>query len=427
MTGRHLDVYLDGRLSGRLTQSASGNVTFEYDEAYRASDDATPLSLSMPLTAAVHRKRAVLPYLQGLLPDSEEALGAIARRYSVSANNPFALLEHVGIDAAGAIQLVPPGETASDAVLERKRVRRVDDDEVATMLSRVVSEYAEGAPYYDAGGRFSLAGAQPKIALHKLSDGSWSVPEDATPTTHILKPVAGTFRRIDVVEQMTMHAARLLGNRVASSELMRIGEWDVLVSERYDRASVNGQWRRLHQEDLCQALSVPPSKKYQHLDGGPGVADIAGLVRSLPLTADRRSTGTAFYRALVFNVIAGCTDAHAKNYSLMLEQRSVRLAPLYDLLSYAAYWDGSARLDSAMSVGGEYRLRSISAAKLEQAGAMFGVDRAEAAEIVDTTRKGLYPAFESARAAVERVRGTSALAVADELLFGLRRLPLAVA
>ncbi|WP_157987450.1 HipA N-terminal domain-containing protein [Jiangella endophytica] len=112
MTGRYLDVHLDGRLCGRLTQSTSGNVTFEYDSAYRASDDATPLSLSMPLTAAVHRKRAVMPYLQGLLPGSEEALRSIARRYSVSANIPFALLEHVGIDAAGAIQLVPPSATA---------------------------------------------------------------------------------------------------------------------------------------------------------------------------------------------------------------------------------------------------------------------------------------------------------------------------
>jgi serine/threonine-protein kinase HipA len=425
VTGRSLDVYLDGRFCGRLTQANDGNVTFEYDSAYRASDDATPLSLSMPLTAAVYKKRAVLPYLQGLLPDSNEALQAIARRFSVSANNPFALLEHVGVDAAGAIQLVPSGETASDAVLKRTRVRRVDDEEVATMLSRVVSEYAEGAPYYDAAGRFSLAGAQPKIALHKLPDSSWGVPEDATPTTHILKPVAGAFRRIDVVEQMTMHAAEVLGNRVASSELVRIGEWDVLVSERYDRVVVNGQWRRLHQEDLCQALSVPPSKKYQRHDGGPGVAHVAALVRSLPLTADRRLTGEAFYRALVFNVIAGCTDAHAKNYSLMLEQRSVRLAPLYDLLSYAAYWDGLAHLDSAMSVAGEYQLNRISPAKLEQTGTKFGIDRGTAAEIVDATRKGVYTAFESARATVE-AHGDPALAVADELLRGLRKLPLVV-
>lgn len=123
--------------------------------------------------------------------------------------------------------------------------------------------------------------------------------EDATPTTHILKPFAGTFRRIGIVEQMTMYAADVLGNRVARSELVRIGEWDVLVSERYDRAVMNGEWRRLHQEDICQALSVPPSKKYQHRDGGPGVAAVAGLVRSLPLTVDRRSVGEAFYRARV--------------------------------------------------------------------------------------------------------------------------------
>lgn len=426
MTGRSLDVYLDGRLCGWVTQTSSGNLTFEYDGAYRNSGDATPLSLSMPLTGSVHRRRAVLAYLQGLLPDSDEALRAIARRYSVSANNPFALLEHIGIDAAGAIQLVPSGGVASDAVLERTRVRRVDDDEVATMLSRVVSEYADGAPYYDAVGRFSLAGAQPKIALHRLPDGSWGVPEDATPTTHILKPVAGAYRRIDVVEQLTMRAAEILGNRVAKSTLLRIGEWDVLVSERYDRARVGGTWRRLHQEDLCQALSVPPSKKYQRHDGGPGLADVAGLIRSVPLTADRRSSGEAFYRALVFNVIAACTDAHAKNYSLMLDQRSVRLAPLYDLLSYAAYWDGSVPLDSAMSVGGEYWLSKISPARLEEAGAMFGVERSDAAEIVDTTRKRVHPAFESARAALEDDLGKAEIGIADDLLRGLRRLPLVI-
>lgn len=426
MTERYLDAYLDGRLCGRVTQTTSGNVTFEYDHAYRAADDATPLSLSMPLSGSVHRKRAVLPFLQGLLPDSDEALRAIARRFSVSANNPFALLEHIGIDAAGAIQLVPPGTTASDAALERVRVRRVDGDEVATMLSRVVSEYADGAPYVDAAGRFSLAGAQPKIALHKLPDGSWGVPEDATPTTHILKPVAGTFRRIDVVEQLTIHAAQLLGNHVATSELVHVGEWDVLVSERYDRAATGGTWRRLHQEDLCQALSVPPFKKYQRHDGGPGIADISRLVRSLPLTADRRSTGAAFYRGLVFNVVAGCTDAHAKNYSLMLDQRSVRLAPLYDLLSYAAYWDGSAPLDSAMSIGGEYWLHKISPAMLAEAGATFGVEKAEAADIVETTRRRVYPAFESARAAFEGDHGTAGLGIADDLLRGLRLLPLVI-
>ncbi|MFT4028671.1 MAG: HipA domain-containing protein [Protaetiibacter sp.] len=426
MTDRSLEVFLDGRRCGELTQSRDGNLTFSYELGYRESDDATPLSLSMPLAAVTHRKRAVLPFLHGLLPDSEEALSAIARRYSVSPNNPFALIEHIGADVAGAIQIVPPGFLSPDATETRAQLRRVSEDEVTTMLDRTVAEYTEGAPYYDAVGRFSLAGAQPKIALHRMTDGSWAVPEDATPTTHILKPVVGRFRRIDVVEQLTLHAAGVLGNEVSASELVRIGEWDVLVSTRYDRKKVDGRWVRLHQEDLCQALSVPPAKKYQHRDGGPGVADIAGLIRSLPLDADRRAVGEAFYRAFVFNVVAGCTDAHAKNYSLLLHERSVRLAPLYDLLSYAAYWDGSARIESAMSVRGEYSLRQITPAMLEQEGRRFGLDADAAGAIVDRVRAGLIGAFDEARENVARY-GSDAVDIADRVIAGLRNLPLVAA
>ncbi len=294
---------------------------------------------------------------------------------------------------------------------------------MSTMLSRVVSEYTEGAPYYDGAGRFSLAGAQPKIALHRLPDGDWAVPEDATPTTHILKPVAGRFRRIDIVEQLTMHAAAALGNHVARSELVRIGEWDVLVSERYDRALAGGTWRRLHQEDFCQALSVSPGRKYQERDGGPGVSQITGLLRALPLQHDRVAAGDVFYRAFVFNVIAGCTDAHAKNYSLLLNGRSARLAPLYDLLTYAGYWDGHQRLTSAMSVEGEYALDRITASGLERVGTRFGIAPEAAADIVEVTRRGMITAFESASAEAAAER-PDVEAVTADVLNGLRQLPL---
>ncbi len=423
VSDRGLEVYLDGVLCGRLTQSSSGNLSFAYERAYRESPDPTPLSLSMPLAATTHKKRAVLPFLQGLLPDNDEALGAIARRFSLSANNPFAMLEHVGADVAGAVQIVAPGDAAPDSVQTRTTVRVVSDIEVATMLEHVVAEYADGAPYYEESGRFSLAGAQPKIALHRMPDGSWGVPEDATPTTHILKPVAGSFRRVDVVEQMTMHAASFLGNRVAGSELLRIGDWNVFATERYDRAVVDGRWTRLHQEDLCQALSVPPAKKYQHRDGGPGLSEIARLIRSLPFEADRRAVGEAFYRAFVFNVVAGCTDAHAKNYSLMLEGASVRLAPLYDLLTYAAYWDGQARLDSAMSVDGEYSLSRIGVEKLTASGRRFGMSDDAASNIVQDVRNGMRDAFASARATLDHA-DSATRAIADSVLDGVRRLPL---
>lgn len=102
----------------------------------------------------------------------------------------------------------------------------------------------------------------------------------------------------------------------------------------------------------------------------------------------------------MFNIVAGCTDAHTKNYSLMLEGASVRLAPLYDLLTYAAYGDGQAKLDSAMSIGGDYSLRQISIARLQLAGKQFGVDAELAADIVDGVRVDLVEAFDSARSAV---------------------------
>ncbi len=119
--------------------------------------------LSMPTTVTQHRKRSILPFLQGLLPDSDEALRPIARRYQVSSENPFALLEHTGADTAGAVQIVPQRVAASDAVASRQRVRPVTESEVAILLTQVVAEYTEGAPI-DAIGRFSLAGAQPKFA-----------------------------------------------------------------------------------------------------------------------------------------------------------------------------------------------------------------------------------------------------------------------
>ncbi|QSZ52516.1 type II toxin-antitoxin system HipA family toxin [Paenarthrobacter sp. AT5] len=422
---RALDVFMDGTLCGRVEQSASGNLVFDYLPEYQARRDATPLSLSMPLAARSHKKRAVLPFLQGLLPDSEGALQTIARRFRVSPTNPFAVLEHIGADVAGALQFLPPGAESSDGKFQRTSVTPVSDSEVAAMLDHVVTEYEDGTPYDDAAGRFSLAGAQPKIALHQLPDGTWAVPADATPTTHILKPAAGSFSRLDVVEQLTMRAAAFLGLEVANSELKRIGGWDVFVTRRYDRHVLDGTWRRLHQEDFCQALSVSPAKKYQHRDGGPGAGDMASLVRSFPLEADRRAAGESLYRAFVFNTVAGCTDAHAKNYSLLLHGEEVRFAPLYDLATYAPYWDGESSINLAMSVKGEYRLQRISKQMLVATGAQFGVPSDAAESVVVHYCEQMIDAFDAAKEELLRELG-SLPDIAEEVTARVRLLPLVV-
>ncbi|GCD20493.1 hypothetical protein CTKZ_20550 [Cellulomonas algicola] len=185
---RTLDVHLDGVRAGTLTMTAGGALGFRYEETYRAGADPTPLSLSMPLTSSVHEQRAVLPFLQGLLPDNEQALEAMARRFQVSARSPFALLEHMGHDVAGALQFVRPGEASEDARADRSDLTPVDDQAIADELLETIQAYRTGRPPAHVWGRISLAGAQPKIALVRAVDGSWLAPGRGVPTTHILKP-----------------------------------------------------------------------------------------------------------------------------------------------------------------------------------------------------------------------------------------------
>ncbi|RIQ37358.1 HipA domain-containing protein [Jiangella rhizosphaerae] len=273
MTTAELIVYLDGVRCGVLRQSSGGNLTFDYDDAYRAGRQRTPLSLSMPLAIAAHANRVVRPFFAGLLTDNPQARAALAREYGVSAENPFALLSHVGADVAGALQVLPPGTPPTDGV-SRDGYTMLTSRDVEQLLVETIAEYRDGMPNLGPAQRFSLAGAQPKVALFRAGDG-WARPDPGTPTTHIVKPVEGRYRRLDVVEHLTMQAARRLKLRVADTSLATFGDVRAFVTTRYDRQYVGGRWIRIHQEDLCQALAVPPDKKYQRLDGGPGVGRVA--------------------------------------------------------------------------------------------------------------------------------------------------------
>ncbi|MCS5717387.1 HipA domain-containing protein [Herbiconiux sp. CPCC 205763] len=391
-----LDVYMDGRMCGTVSQSSAGDLGFDYDEGYRADSAATPLSLSMPLSRPHHRNASIRPFLAGLLPDNDDALAAIGREYDESPKNPFALIRHMGADVAGAIQIVPRGTASPDGTLPRGGSAPIGELDIETELDGVIEEYSQGMPSPGLTQRFSLAGAQPKIALHRSAEGVWGVPTGSTPTTHILKPVAGSFRRLDVVEFLSMRAAEALGLTVAQSELLTFGSRRAFVTRRYDRRHLDGRWLRIHQEDLCQSLAVPPQKKYQRTDGGPGVGAIASLFKSLPVPADRASCASSFFSALVFNTVLECTDAHAKNYSVILLGDRAILAPLYDLLTFAPY-KSTATTYSAMQIGGEYRFEAIGEPQVVKAAATLGIDRETAIETLARMRREAVGAFETAR------------------------------
>lgn len=348
---RTLVVLLQGNHIGTLTQEETGQVRLAYEDSWRRNPRATPLSLSMPLAARVHPHEVVEPFLWGLLPDNDKVLARWGRDNHVSPRNPFALLGHVGEECAGAVQFVRP-ERVEDAV-QGGDVEWLDANEVAARIRLL----REDPTAWQAGlhhGQFSLAGAQAKMAL--LRDGPrWGRPSGRIPTTHIIKPAIEGLDDHDLNEHLCLRAARLAGLRTATSEVVTFGDERAISVERYDRLRQERGIVRVHQEDLCQALGLPPTKKYQN-DGGPTPVQIVELLRRVDLAAAPRSV-EAFVEALAFNWLIGGTDAHAKNYSVLLDARQVRLAPLYDVASALPYEQLDRKaFKLPMSIGGEYRL-----------------------------------------------------------------------
>jgi serine/threonine-protein kinase HipA len=352
---KELIALLDGKEVGRVQRDRLGRLAFVYDEDGRQAADAYPLSLSMPLGAQRHGHAIIDAFLWGLLPDNELVLARWAAKFHVSARVAFALLSHVGEDCAGAIQFVTPERLEAMRTGQEDNVEWIDEAEIAKRLKTLREDHAAWRLPRDTG-QFSLAGAQPKTALRQ-QNGRWGIPSGRLATTHILKPPTGHFEGHAENEHICLKLARDLGLPTALSTVERFGDEVAIVIERYDRLQRGSDVVRIHQEDMCQAHGVMPTKKYQN-QGGPSAVDIIGLLR-INSTA-RDADLDAFVGALGFNWIIGGTDAHAKNFSLLLGAGSVRLAPLYDVASILPYEKVDfQKLKLAMKVGGEYKLALI--------------------------------------------------------------------
>lgn len=404
MSGKELVTLIWGAEAGRVTVEAGGRLRFAYTGEWRERDDAVVLSLSMPLALAEHTHRPVLAYLSGLLPDNPDVLDRWGKQFHVSPLNPFALISHVGEDCAGAAQFVRPDRVDAVRGGGPEEVQWLTEGDIEARLRTLRRDQGAWRSPGDTG-QFSLAGAQPKTAL-LLRDGRFGVPSGRTPTTHILKPPLVGLPGHAENEHICLALARALGLSATTSEVRRFGEEIAIVVTRYDRAqtadlaaaaaaraaamaaaaagaggrdlaaAVAGaadaaaQARaldelakvqpvlRLHQEDICQALALLPTAKYQN-DGGPAPAKVVQLLRLHSSQPDEDIA--TFVGALAFNWLIAGTDAHAKNYSLLhASGGQVRLAPLYDLASALPLPDvDPQRLRLAMRVGSEYRIRNI--------------------------------------------------------------------
>ncbi|HEY5941928.1 MAG TPA: type II toxin-antitoxin system HipA family toxin [Solirubrobacterales bacterium] len=419
-----LAVYLHGTRAGTLERLPQARLRFTYSPSY-ASAGGAPVSLSLPPREEAFEDAECAPFFQGLLPEGD-FLRAIARTFHVSAENPFAVLAAIGGECAGAIAL---GSTDGPAPgTDAPPPRWLDDKEVRELLEELPSRplaLLDEAEDED-GIRISLAGAHDKIGvLHP--EERIGLTRGSPPSTHILKlPIARVAEPI-VDEAYCMALAAAAGLDVAAAEPREAGGREFLLVRRYDRDPGAPGDARIHQEDFCQALGVAPEEKYEG-DGGPGVAGCAALLWRAS-SAPARDV-VAFADALLFNFLIGNHDAHAKNYSLLLDgPEAIRLAPLYDLLCTAVFAETRRKL--AMKYGGENRPKYLRRRHLDRLAGELEVKpslvrrRAERMiELVganaEAARAALPPAFqdrpllEEIAALVEERRERLAKAVAED-------------
>jgi len=359
---KELRVLISGDEIGSIHQNAHGRLTFTYDDDWRQRIDSLPLSLSMPLTQKEHGPRTTENYLWGLISDDPQTREQMAKREGVSPRSAFALMSKYGEDTVGAVQMVAPDRVAE--LVGRKGIRPIGEKRLAEFLSDLVKHPGHTQIAKD-GGKFSLPGAQPKKAIC-LVVGKWYEPQGRTPSTHIIKPPSVHLDGQVENEYFCARLAKVAGLRVAETEIIDIGGTPNIVVERYDRvrfargnrlplSGKGGTVYRVHQEDLCQALSFHPDRKYQR-DGGPGMKQIMNFLSG---SGDANTDRARFMRACMFNFVVLGIDAHAKNYSVLIEPNGwFRLAPLYDLISALPYDHEEFRL-LAMKVGGEGKWRNI--------------------------------------------------------------------
>jgi serine/threonine-protein kinase HipA len=344
-----LSVFLRGRRVGSLQRTGPSRYRFAYDaDALRGdwNDPLGRLSASLPLREERFKPRESAPFFEGLLPEGA-VRAAIAGRLGVSEGDGFNMLAALGADCAGAVTVLPEDQPFRPLAAA---TRTLSESQLGELL-RELPRNPLGIDTDPGGVRLSLGGAQDKLVMVRLPTGDFAQPLGGTPSNCLLKPEHERFEGLAVNETFCMRVAAAAGNEAAATELLELGGFRCLYSERFDRiVDADGTTLRLHQEDMCQALGLLPTQKYE-FDDGPSVASVIALLRRQPSSRIALDVN-AFVRAVLTCFLLGNSDAHGKNYSLLYDPvAGVRLAPLYDVVSTAVYDDLTPRL--AMAIGGE--------------------------------------------------------------------------
>jgi serine/threonine-protein kinase HipA len=337
-----LEVYFEDYRVGTVTPGTDGPA-FNYARHWEQLRGAFPVSLTMPLGESAVEPGLFGRWAANLLPEAAQ-LAAIGRHLGVAPGDVVGLLAQIGRDTAGALSFGGPGTTSP------AEWRPIESD---SDFERIIDELPM-KPFLagEEGVSMSLAGVHSKIAVALDSSGALFIPLNGAPSTHILKPDSDRLWGSVENEAYCLCLARLCGLAVPDFSIGRAGRRSYLLVERYDRRRVGERWRRLHQEDFCQALAKPPAAKYERSSSG-----VPGITLTDMLQLAKAHLGARDVLALldlaIFNILACNTDAHAKNYSVLIHPAGASLAPAYDIMCAEPY-DGITR-NLAQTIAGKNR------------------------------------------------------------------------
>ena len=386
-----LKVFFGKEFAGVLASTADQGVVFSYDDSYRTNKSNSALSISMPLSKKEYSQKECLPFFSGLLPE-----GDVKRRVSdflhVSESSTLKLLQELGGECAGMISILPENKNCSvqkSYAFNNENYELLDDETLYGFIKNInVRPLLKAKKEL----RLSLAGAQEKLPLVYF-DKKFYLPKSDAPSTHIVKPSGdGELSTLSINEFVCMKLAQSCGLNVPNVELKTINNTTFLLEERYDRIVNKKSIKRLHQEDFCQALGIMSDRKYQN-DNGPDITKIYSLIQkecTIPLLDTKE-----FLKYVIFNFIIGNCDAHGKNYSLLYENGTSKLSPIYDAICTLVYPSLTKKM--SMKIGKHYEILKVTKQDFVELATSINLKSSIVLKMLDETITNITNGFDKIR------------------------------
>jgi serine/threonine-protein kinase HipA len=408
---------------GTIEIIGENNGCMTYSEQWLSDPQSVPLSLSLPLFRASFHSALMRPYFDGLLPE-QDARKAVAERLGISEHSYLHLLQVLGNECIGALLLRPgDNEDSTDLSLEPS-YRKLETDELAALSRRAYPVAADMV----VRSRLSLAGSQAKVGLYQPPgvNEHWYLPQTSAPSTHIIKPASNRFPELVFNEGLCLLAAKKCGLDVPETRIIS-SDLPMLAITRFDRlwpqddaitlADGHPLPLRLHQEDLCQALGLLPSNKYEtksdrYLDRA---AKLLRGYSSKPL-----SDLLAFWKSVVFNFLVGNCDNHLKNLALLrsADLQSICLAPSYDIVCTTIYPELSCIM--GLHIGEKTDILSVGRDDFVELARLLAINRQEAMNSLDALADEFSTAMQESIDELVRQGHTEAERIGSQILANAR-------